>query len=284
MAVFRWDSSIPSPLNINSNRPYYAQLYTHDRRPIRAAIAMTYEGNGRSLVLENDDEVGGMKYENCDPIPDRRSATGYRVRDSVTIDRLYNCTHLVSEKVHKVGTALIEIAIVDSFRRRYQGRVSLDAVHNSHGFYWKLGFRPTNTSTEVFLAKLGKKIQTNVMLTEAESRFVQNKKTKIADEIPGSDSEMLQICSVSITEAMQMAFEQGIDMDKIMGSDRATDYGSYDMSLPTDAIVQWEERILFEPTVIGHSDVVIGELFIRKLQRDREPQRILDIIGEYCAV
>jgi len=40
-----------------------------------------------------------------------------------------------------IGTCLIQRAIEESFKRGYEGRVGVSAFFNSHGFYYKLGFR-----------------------------------------------------------------------------------------------------------------------------------------------
>jgi hypothetical protein len=59
-------------------------------------------------------------------------------RDTICINALSS-----HERTHRIGSALIQIAIEYSFKNGYGGKVSLNSARDSGLFYFKLGFAPT---------------------------------------------------------------------------------------------------------------------------------------------
>lgn len=96
----------------------------------------------RVYDIDNDIELGRMTtyVDNFLPGYDER-IPGQRGK-WVAIETLSNHTYDSDNKIKGIGTVLVKQAISDSINEGYNGYVHVDAVDESHYFYYHLGFRP----------------------------------------------------------------------------------------------------------------------------------------------
>lgn len=128
------------------------------------------------------------------------------------IERLHNLTKNSGSEIKGVGSYLINDAISHSIKIGLQGRIRVDAVGDSHFFYWKMGFRP-DIKYDIMWCSMDayviyNKLIKNLSLTEEETELYNTLKEKAYSRYNRSNLSHKEILTTTLTFVMNKEYNK----------------------------------------------------------------------------